>query len=222
MISTGMVGTAAPGHLAVEREQRAGEDVAARRAAARTGSPRARGACAARRSDRRSSSARSKPSRWRSCRRRRRGRAASRRGRPGCGGDRRRSSPRAPGRRGSPRKWRKSTYSAGMVASASSSKHQWPSRLRSASSASVADAMPRSSSASPSCRRPAVAAMAILSRDANDVTSSCGSPRRAVPVRRCARQASCRRRPRARADRRPRSSPEGRFASSRRRGRGCG
>ena len=93
----------APRHLAVEREQRAREDVRARRAAAREDRLARAAACAARRSDRRSSSARNRPSRWRSCRSRRRGRAASRHARPGCGGDRRRSSLRArglPARRG--------------------------------------------------------------------------------------------------------------------------
>ena len=170
----------APRHFAVEREQRAGEDVGARRAAARE--DRLARAAHVRRVDRVADHLQreiglhagahvelafveERPAAVRSL-------DAAEIDARSCASSSRSS--------GSPRKCRKSTYSEGIVASASSSKHQWPSPLRSLSSASVARrrhaGRPRRDRR---CGRlPGRCGLV----ECHYIDSSCGSPRRSVPA----------------------------------------
>ena len=125
--SGGTVGHVAPRGFAIQRKQDAREDIGLDRAAARAGSPRARAPCAAhraiadhlereigfhRRADVEGAVVVERPAAMLA---------------PGCGADRRRSCAPVPGSASRRDNARSRTYSAGMVASASSSNTQWPS-----------------------------------------------------------------------------------------------
>ena len=192
---------AAPGDLAVERQQDAGEDVALRGAAARQ--DRLAGAAHVRRVGRVADHLQREIGldAGAHVERRRRGTAASRRARPGCGADRRRSSPRAPGRPARRGNGGSSTYSAGMVASASSSKHQWPSRARAARQRPRRGRHARSSASDWPSRRAQPSSLVAASR----IIQPTGTPHAAACARAAPRSA-CRfeirrRRGIARADR---------------------